>query len=68
MKDMRNSSGFTLAELMVVVAIMGIVFGIAPKVLMSTYRFFRLSMARSEIQRDARASLDLMNRRLRQAE
>ncbi len=60
--------GFTLAELMVTIAILGIVFSLAPKVMIDTYKFFRLSMARSEIQRDARAALDLMNRKLRQAE
>jgi len=56
-----------MAELMVVVAIMGIIFSIAPKVLMSTHRFFALSLARSEIQRDARTSLNMINRQLRQA-
>jgi Tfp pilus assembly protein PilW len=60
-------AGITLAEVMIGVAILGIIFAIAPKVLSDTYKFFRLSMARAEIQRDARTALDLMNRRLRQA-
>src|SRR5687767_4594822 len=61
-------AGFTLAEVMITVAILGIVFALAPKVMIDTYKFFRLTIARSEIQRDARAALDLINRRLRQAE
>lgn len=63
----RRNGGFTLAEMMVTVAILGIVFALAPKVMIDTYKFFRLTIARSEIQRDARSALDLINRRMRQA-
>lgn len=62
-----RAAGFTLAEMMVTVAILGIIFSLAPKVMIDTFKFFRLTIARSEIQRDARAALDLINRRLRQA-
>jgi prepilin-type N-terminal cleavage/methylation domain-containing protein len=62
-----GSAGLTLAEIMVSIAILGVIFAIAPKVMIDTYRFFRLAMGRSEIQRDARASLDMINRQLRQA-
>jgi prepilin-type N-terminal cleavage/methylation domain-containing protein len=61
-------AGMTLMELMMSVVILGILFGVVPKVIIGTFQFFRLSIARSEIQRDARTSLDLMNRYLRQAE
>ncbi|MGQ0644963.1 MAG: PulJ/GspJ family protein [Elusimicrobiota bacterium] len=60
-------SGYTLAELMISVAVLGVIFALAPRALLDTYNFFRMSMVRAEIQRDARASLDLMNRELRQA-
>jgi prepilin-type N-terminal cleavage/methylation domain-containing protein len=59
--------GYTLAELMISVAVLGVIFALAPRALVDTYNFFRMSIVRAEIQRDARASLDLMNRELRQA-
>lgn len=63
----RSVRGFTMIEMMIGLVILGIISSLASRALMGTYQFFRLSMARSEIQRDARATLDLMNRNLRQA-
>jgi len=62
-----RSEGYTLTELMLAVAIMGIVFGIAPALLINMTRFFTQSRSRIEIQREVRDALDLMNRNLRQA-
>ena len=54
-------------ELMIVVAIMGIVLLAAPKIFKNAFRFVRLSFARAEIQKNARGSLQNINRELRQA-
>ena len=57
-----------MIEMMLVVTIIGLVVFIGPTLLTQLVRFYQLHNAKIEIQRDARASLDLMNRFLRQAE
>lgn len=52
---------------MMVVAITGILASIGPKVMIQLQNFYMLTTARGEIQRDARASLENINRFLRQA-
>lgn len=63
----RNEKGFTLVELMLVVVILGILFSVGANVLLTGWKFFRLSQARAEIQRDARTCLDLIRRNLHEA-
>lgn len=63
----RSQKGFTLIEIMITVAILGVIASIAPDMFVKFYDFFFLSEARTVIQRDTRAALDLMNRNLRQA-
>ncbi len=63
----RNGKGYTLIELMMAVAIIGIMFSVAPAMLLQGTRFFRQNSARIEIQREARDSMDLISRSLRQA-
>ena len=67
MRRRRGSRGFTLAEMMITVVIMGIVAGMSAKAFTATWQFFRMSMARAELQRDARQVLDMLNRSMRQA-
>lgn len=50
-----------------VVAIMGIISTVAPLLMTNLENFFLMTTARNDIQRDARASLDTINRHLRQA-
>ena len=64
----RRRKGYTLMELMVVVAILGVIVSAAPRLLNGIYRFSRLSTARLEIQKNARAALSNINRGLRQAQ
>lgn len=52
---------------MIVVAILGIVAMVAAPVMRNLTNFWRQSGARSDIQRDVRVSLDMVNRFLRQA-
>ena len=63
----RARRGTTLIEIMVAVAILGIVFSIGPALLTNVTRFSRLSSARIETQRNARDALNLINQALRQA-
>jgi prepilin-type N-terminal cleavage/methylation domain-containing protein len=63
----RRASGFTLTEVMITVAILGVVFSIGPSILTNVTRFTRLSQARIDTQRAARTSLSEMNKTLRQA-
>lgn len=64
----RFHGGYTLLELMIVVAIVGTVTIIAAKIFTGLYDFYTISMARIEIQRDLRTTLDSINRNLRQAD
>jgi len=63
----RDKRGYTLVEVMLVVAIMGTLASVGPRMLIQLQNFYMLTTARGEIQRDARASLDIINRFLRQA-
>lgn len=69
MADRRlRCAGYTVTELMLVVAIIGVVFLVTPTLLIQINRFFSQNRARIEIQREAREALDLINRNLRQAQ
>jgi prepilin-type N-terminal cleavage/methylation domain-containing protein len=63
----KNRNGLTLVEMMVVVAIIGFAVVAGPKLLVNAIRFFQLHTAKVAIQRDARSSLEIINRFLRQA-
>ncbi|TBR20619.1 type II secretion system protein [bacterium] len=60
--------GYTLVELMMVVAIVGTISMIGPRLMVQMQNFYLLTSARGEIQRDARASIEVVNRFLRQAQ
>ena len=63
----RKIKGVTLVEMMISVAILGIVFGIGPTIMRNMTRFSRMNTARLETQRSARESLSQINKALRQA-
>jgi prepilin-type N-terminal cleavage/methylation domain-containing protein len=65
---MRNKNlGFTLVELMMTTAILGVIFLFGPGILTNITKFSRLNSARLETQRNARTALDQINKSLRQA-
>lgn len=66
-KKLRSRLGYTLTELMIVVAIVGSVSTVGPLMLTQLQNFYLMTTARNDIERDARNSLDFMNRFLRQA-
>ena len=66
-KRSGRERGVSLVELMVTVAVIGIVFGVGPKIFTSIDHFWRMQKAHYNVQRNARISLDLVNRYLRQA-
>ena len=63
-----HRQGYTLIEMMLVVVIVGAVVFVGPTLFTQLIRFYQLHNAKVEIQRDARACLDLINRFLRQAQ
>lgn len=60
-------NGYTLTEVMISVAIIGILSTVGPPIFIQMQRFYIQTTARNDVQRDARQSLDIINRFLRQA-
>lgn len=65
---MKSRTGYTLSEMMITVAILGILAGVAAPLFVQMTNFWRMTTARNTIQRDVRASLDTINRFTRQAQ
>lgn len=66
MLQIKQDKGVTLIELMLVVVILGILFSVGSNLLLTGWKFTRLSQAKTEIQRDARTCLGLMHLNLRE--
>ncbi len=62
-----TSAGFTLIEVMLVVGIIGVLFTLTPQIFIQINRFITVSQTKMDLQREARATLSIMNRSLRQA-
>ena len=63
----RAPAGYTLIEVIIVVALIGILALVAPRLFLQTTRYLRMSRAQYEIQRDSKDALLVINRALRQA-
>lgn len=64
----RNQKGFTFTEMMVVLAILGILAMATPTLLTHATRLFVLGRAKLELQQEARATMYVITRELRQAQ
>ena len=60
-------SGYTLPEVMVTVAIVGILAGMGASMMVQINRYFIMSRTRLDLQREARATMYVITRNLRQA-
>lgn len=63
----RPGRGVTLIELLIVVAILGLVVALWPRILMQCAVFWRMNRARLETTRDARNGMEVIISKLRQA-
>jgi prepilin-type N-terminal cleavage/methylation domain-containing protein len=64
----KNRHGFSLIELMMVIAIIGLLAVIGPQIFTQTTKFFILSKTKLALQEEARATMYLMTREIRQAQ
>src|SRR6185437_14873421 len=64
----QRTSGFSTAEFMIVLAIIGIVVMILPRIFIQSVQFYQLHNGKIEIQRDARLCMDTVNRFLRESQ
>lgn len=63
----RTSNGFSVPELLVTMTIISFVAIVTVQFFTSGMKWYNLTMAKMTIQRDARTTLDILNRNLRQA-
>lgn len=64
-KRLRTTSGFSLAELLIVTAITGVLLVIVPKLLMQTFSFFSRQRVMTGLEHEGRNATDLLLRFLR---
>lgn len=64
----KRRRAYTLMELMMTVAILGIVIATSAPLMYQATNFWKLTSARYAIQRDVRTSIDMINRFTRQAQ
>ena len=63
----KNRRGMSLTEMMVVIAMMGVIFSLGAQIMIQFNRYMSLSKVRINLQRDARVIFSIINRNLRQA-
>jgi prepilin-type N-terminal cleavage/methylation domain-containing protein len=63
-----RGAGYTLIEVMLVVAILGIMSTVGARLLLQANRFFILTKTRGDLQKEARAIMYVITRELRQAQ
>jgi len=63
----KQESGVTLIELAIVIAIIGVIFGIGPLFMKQMSRYFIISRVNMDLLRQTRATIGLMTRNIKQA-
>jgi prepilin-type N-terminal cleavage/methylation domain-containing protein len=63
----KNRAGYTLIEVLVVVAILGIMSGVGANLILQVNRIFIMTRSRSDLQRESRGAMYIVTRELRQA-
>jgi prepilin-type N-terminal cleavage/methylation domain-containing protein len=66
-KSPRGRAGYSLAEMMLAVAIIGILATVGARLMLQANRYFILTNTRTDLQREARDLMAVINRNLRQA-
>ena len=64
----RPKAGFTLIEAMLTVAIVGIVISLSATLMIQGNRYFQLTKARADLQKEARGIMYVITREVRQAQ
>ncbi len=62
----RARAGYSLTEMLMVVAIIGILASVGSRVMLQVNRYFILTNTRADLQSEARAAMYVINRNLRQ--
>jgi prepilin-type N-terminal cleavage/methylation domain-containing protein len=67
-KEPRGSAGYSLTEMMMAVAIIGILATVGARLMLQVNRYFIMTNTRTDLQREARDLMAVINRNLRQAQ
>ena len=64
----RGRAGYSLTEMLLAVAIIGILATVGARIMLQVNRYFIMTNTRTDLQREARALMYVINRNLRQAQ
>jgi len=67
-RALRSRRGYTLVEILITIAIMGVLAMFGPTLMTQITKFFVLSRAKLDLQQQARAAMYIITRELRQAQ
>src|ERR1019366_1930114 len=68
LRMVKGQKGWTIVELLIASAIVGLIAMLAPPLITTTTKYFILGRAKLELQREARGAMYIIERELRQAQ